>query len=152
MAFSSLNKKRSADVSSLDERVESNCYTIYRDGTIFSNKSKKNLTVFLRNQYLAVRCSGRTLSLHRLLALAFLNNEDLKRNKVVDHLDNNKLNNRLDNLRWSSQSENIKRSHKWRAKGKYEPLTDSQKRILLDVQRKHPEVKNHEDLNRLMNL
>lgn len=43
--------------------------------------------------------------LHRLVAIAFIENKDSK--PMIDHIDRNKQNNRVDNLRWCSLSENM---------------------------------------------
>ena len=147
-----LNRKRRVDVSEIDGRVIPNFYYVYRSGKIYSKKSERFLTPFLRNQYMAIRCYQCTLSLHRLLAQAFIKNPDLKNNTVVDHIDGNKLNNTLRNLAWVTPSENIKRGKKSKDTRKYEPLTDSQKRILIDVMNKYPEVMKHEELSLLLNV
>lgn len=154
MPFCSQNKKKRVDLSKLDTRIKPKQYLVNRDGTVYSLKRKKNLTPFLRNQYIAVRAGGYTLSLHRILAKAFIKNPDPEKYNVVDHIDENKLNNDLDNLCWCTASENISKSSVWKKNfgKKYEPLTCSQKKILIDLQNKYPETKNHEDLNKLMNL
>ena len=43
--------------------------------------------------------------LHRLVAIAFIENKDSK--PMIDHIDRNKQNNRVDNLRWCTLSENM---------------------------------------------
>ena len=50
--------------------------------------------------------SFRTVSVHRLIALAFIRNDEGK--KQVNHIDGNKKNNSVDNLEWVTASENMK--------------------------------------------
>lgn len=56
----------------------------------------------------------KTFQLHRIVASAFIENEDKK--PCVDHIDTNVENNRADNLRWCTDQENnlnpITREHK----------------------------------------
>lgn len=47
---------------------------------------------------------GKTSTIHRLVALSFLENEDNK--PQVNHIDGNKENNSIDNLEWVTNSEN----------------------------------------------
>lgn len=51
-----------------------------------------------------------TVSVHRLVAFAFLPNQELKR--TVNHRDGNKLNNHVDNLEWNTHLENVHHSIK----------------------------------------
>lgn len=46
--------------------------------------------------------------IHRLLALAWLPNNDFENRPFVNHIDGNRANNRLENLEWCSASENSK--------------------------------------------
>ena len=48
----------------------------------------------------------KTFKIHRLVALAFIDNADDK--PFIDHIDRNKQNNHISNLRWASVSENSK--------------------------------------------
>ncbi len=50
----------------------------------------------------------KSLYIHRLVALAFIDNPDEK--PFVDHIDNNKINNNARNLRWCNNKENIQNS------------------------------------------
>lgn len=76
---------------------------------------KGYLQVCLRNKKLK-----KTVTIHRLVALAFIPNNDNK--EQVDHIDGNKLNNNVENLRWSTAFENthnpvteekVKATKKW---------------------------------------
>lgn len=54
---------------------------------------------------LAKNAKGRTMSLHRIVAEAFISNPDNK--PQVNHKDGNKRNNAVDNLEWATQEENM---------------------------------------------
>jgi hypothetical protein len=56
------------------------------------------------NGYIRVLVNNKTYLLHRLIAIAFLENPNDKEH--VNHLDGNKLNNHLENLEWATCSEN----------------------------------------------
>ena len=88
-------------------------YLITTDGNIYSRTSDK----FLKKQC----CKGngyyekvminidhgikRNMRVHRLVALAFLNNPDNLTD--VDHINNNRSDNRIQNLRWLSHKDNM---------------------------------------------
>jgi len=48
------------------------------------------------------------ITIHRIVALAFLQNKDTYTNNEVDHIDRDKMNNKVQNLRWVSKTENCK--------------------------------------------
>ena len=47
-------------------------------------------------------------SVHRLVAIYFVFNDDPLEKNTVDHIDGNKRNNNAENLRWLSLSDNVK--------------------------------------------
>lgn len=75
----------------------------------------------LRNGYLMVCLSNnkniKGMMIHRLVAMAFLENENGMRE--VDHLDGNKQNNKLNNLKWVTRLQNIGNPNtRWKTRGK----------------------------------
>lgn len=62
----------------------------------------------------------RTYLVHKLVALAFIPNDNPKEKDTIDHIDGNKANNSVYNLRWLSLADNIKAYQKQ----KKERLTD----------------------------
>lgn len=59
--------------------------------------------------YLCVSLEGRSKCVHRLVAEAFIPNENGMRE--INHIDGNKLNNNANNLEWCTRSHNIKHSY-----------------------------------------
>ena len=71
-------------------------------------------------------CRRVTLKVHRLVAMAFLQNHENK--PQVDHIDGDKSNNRADNLRWVTNRENFDLSVENDLRKKsFEALIESQK-------------------------
>jgi hypothetical protein len=56
------------------------------------------------NGYIRVNINNKTFVLHRLIALTFIENPELK--EQVNHIDGNKLNNCVTNLEWATNKEN----------------------------------------------
>ena len=49
-------------------------------------------------------------AIHRLVAEAFVPNDDPEHKDTIDHIDGDKTNNRADNLQWLSNADNIRKS------------------------------------------
>lgn len=91
-------------------------YYISRDGRVWSDKSKKWLKPAPDDcGYLkVVLCrDGKTFNkkIHRLVAEAFVPNDNPQLNDTVDHKDNDKLNNCVDNLQWLSRADNARKGN-----------------------------------------
>ena len=100
-------------------------YKASRDGHIWSIKCRKfRAESMQRSGYLTITVRDektketRALSVHRLVALAWIENE--KSLPQINHKDGRKTNNHADNLEWCSGSQNMK--HAW-SKG-LQPITD----------------------------
>jgi len=87
-----------------------NNYLVSNDGQIRSIKSNKVLSCSsIRGGYKSFTAQfnkkKKTIKVHRMVALAFIPNEDTKKN-IVNHKDGNKLNNNVDNLEWVTLRQN----------------------------------------------
>ncbi|MGJ0317685.1 HNH endonuclease [Aliarcobacter cryaerophilus] len=83
-----------------------NKYSITSDGKVWSHIRNKFLKYDLRDKYYAVKLGkfGKKMSIHRLVALAFIPN--LENKPYINHKDGNKLNNNVSNLEWCTAREN----------------------------------------------
>lgn len=81
---------------------------------IIKNKFNKVLKQQIKNGYfiitLSINNTQKTLYVHRLVGLTYIENNDINKN-IINHKDGNKLNNNADNLEWVNQSENTKHAH-----------------------------------------
>lgn len=89
-------------------------YKISNMGRIFSvSKNKIMSTNKVTNGYKCItirdiKSIPKTYTVHRLVAIHFVKNNNPKQNNYVDHIDNNRLNNQYNNLRWTTLSGNTK--------------------------------------------
>lgn len=67
--------------------------------------------------YYRVDVCGRSMQVSRLVAIAFVPNDDPLHKTTVDHIDTDKSNNRASNLRWMTLGDNI-RAYKQQKKDK----------------------------------
>ena len=87
-------------------------YLISKDGRIYSTYSKKMLTPGLSGSYMKVKLGTKSHSVHRLVALHFIDKPENYNDKwIVNHKDGNKLNNGIYNLEWMSASDNTRHWH-----------------------------------------
>ena len=97
-------------------------YIIFKTGKIFGKKRNKFLKYCLDTYgyyKLSLYKNGKSYNktIHRLLALHFIKNDNPEIKTSVDHIDRDKTNNNLSNLRWASSStqelnKNILKSNK----------------------------------------
>jgi NUMOD4 motif/HNH endonuclease len=84
--------------------IYSNNYEISSFGNIRNLKTKRILKINNKiNGYSDITLNGKTFKVHRLVALAFIDNPNNK--PTVNHIDRNKHNNRVNNLEWATYSE-----------------------------------------------
>jgi len=94
-------------VRSLDRIVQ------YSDGRSRVHKGKELSSWVDKEGYERVRLKTQQRNIqkhiHRLVAEAFIMNDDIARKDTVDHINADKLNNNSKNLQWLSRSDNIKK-------------------------------------------
>jgi len=97
-------------------------YAISDDGKqLYSFIRKKMIMLYCYKQYSYISTSLKDTvyfrththtGVHRLVAIAWVPNDDYVKNNIIDHKDNNKANNHKDNLVWTSNRSNqAKRKH-----------------------------------------
>lgn len=80
----------------------SNLGRVWGDGQRCIMRPGKNGT-----RYLCIIRDGKRIKVHRLVALAFVENPDPENKVAVDHINEDRFDNRACNLRWCTNEENI---------------------------------------------
>ena len=91
-------------------------YSVSNFGFIRNKKTGRILKFSVRKKYCSVTLMTRVgdvstaekLSVHRIVAKAFIPNPEPVTKPKADHIDRNPSNNRVDNLRWASDTENAR--------------------------------------------
>lgn len=97
-----------------DKDIDTSAYLISNMGRV---KSLKGYNAIILKQainkygYYIVSIDGKNLRVHRLVALAFIPNDDRTKD-TVDHINGNKADNRASNLQWLSLIDNIRKEWK----------------------------------------
>ena len=89
-------------------------YFVTKDGRVFSKRKFSYLTELKLSRgghkgYLKVRVNKKDMFVHRLVAIAYLENPNNK--ETVNHINGIKDDNRLENLEWSTRSENSQHAY-----------------------------------------
>lgn len=88
----------------------SDSYEASTDGHIRNKKTKRVLREFVgKDGYLRTQFDGKTRTVHRTIALAFLPKESGK--DFVNHIDGDKQNNSVSNLEWCTREENVQHAY-----------------------------------------
>lgn len=86
-------------------------FTVYRDGTVWSNKTNKPVGAKTNGGYLSVVHNTKKYLNHRLVAHAFLG-LDLSSDITVDHINRDKTDNSIDNLQLLTRADNAAKAAK----------------------------------------
>lgn len=117
------------NIRSKDRLTRNNRCRFIKKGKIL--KPQPNSNGYLRIYLVKDGSPKKYFFIHRLVALAFVENRDGKPH--VNHIDSNYLNNRADNLEWVTHSENM---HHAINKGRFGNHFEKTKKLLLEFNAK----------------
>ena len=80
------------------------------------NKEKILKKFYDKSKYYNVKLNNKTFTIHKLLAISFLNHKPCGHNIVVDHINNIRTDNRLENLQLVTHRLNISKDKKGSSK------------------------------------
>ena len=90
--------------------VIDNDYEIARDHYPYIIRKRSNHRVVKEsdrgNGYRRVKLNGKDYLVHRIVALQWIDNDDIENKTVVDHKNHDRSDNRLENLRWCTTKDN----------------------------------------------
>lgn len=103
---------------------------------------------------LSKNSTTKTLTLHRLLAINFIENPYNKPN--INHIDGNKSNNSLDNLEWCTQKENSQHAFKTglskARKGENSNLSKLNENDIKEIRKLHRQKMTQTDIAKIFNV
>ena len=79
-------------------------YTVYSDGRVYSEYTKRFVKPFLAGKYYALKIHGKNRYIHKLVAELFV--DGWFAGAEVNHKDEDKLNNNASNLEWFKHKQN----------------------------------------------
>ena len=85
---------------------------------VIGTRGKKLSISTTRNQYPCVGMGGVVIAMHRLVALAFVENDDTSKKLEVDHINDDKSDYRVENLQWVTNGFNSKKAQQKRKSNK----------------------------------